>query len=347
MISFSSPEVSVVMACYNSAAFLDEAIQSILCQTFTNFELIVIDDASTDGTSDIVQDYCAKDSRIIYYRLDTNSGPANARNIGIELSSGKWIANLDSDDIALPNRLRLQVAFARSNPDIILLGSGCIEIDAIGTPIQEYKYPLCHPELVDRLEKVGGFFPHSSCLYCRETLNRIGGFNSLYIRSQDYDLWLRLSEAGYIACLSQPLIKLRRHNGCISNHDAGRTQVIYGLAARICHSLRLMNADDPSGLDEPDWLDFINWLTNQPHVKHVFQMALIKSELKQTWRSNKKRPFLMQGVDFTKSVFSHPIKSIRIAQHIICGSNLATKLAYDWIRLKKSTGSTSNGKSLE
>lgn len=333
------PKVSVIMACYNSATFLEEAIKSIMGQTFTDFEFIIVDDASTDGTSEIIRSYSTKDPRIVLRRLDINNGPANARNIAIDASRGKWIANLDSDDVALPNRLELQIAFAESNPDIVLLGAGCTEIDASGSSLKTFKYPLIHRQLVKRLERLGAFFPHSSCLYKTINLNRVGGFNTRFVRSQDTDLCLRLSEVGRIACLSQPLIKLRKHQASISNYGGGRPSLIYGTAARVCHFLRLMEAQDPSKLIDSNWFEFINWLTIQLQRRGVFEVALTKSELKRIWKSDKiQRPRIQRAVDFAKTVFSQQKYCLRIAQAKFFGSNLSAQLARKWIDVKNNSG---------
>ena len=118
------PLVSVVMPVFNGEKFLVEAIESILSQTFTDFELIIVDDGSTDGSADIIRAYAEQDSRIRFVQLAENMGEAGARNAGIAVASGKYIAAMDCDDISLPERLRMQVEFLESTSPIDGVGSG-------------------------------------------------------------------------------------------------------------------------------------------------------------------------------------------------------------------------------
>jgi glycosyltransferase involved in cell wall biosynthesis len=109
------------MPVYNCELYIKEAIYSILNQTFTDYELIIIDDCSTDSTADIIKDY--SDSRIIFFEKDSNSGYTNSLNYGLSVAKGEYIARMDGDDISLPTRLEKQVHFLNSNPDIVLCGT--------------------------------------------------------------------------------------------------------------------------------------------------------------------------------------------------------------------------------
>ena len=117
-----APLVSVLMPVYKTALYLREAMDSILTQTFTDFELIVLDDCSPDNAEDVLSEY--NDSRIVRYRGENNQGLANVLNIGIEMAQGKYIARMDSDDISLPDRLRVQVDYLECHPDIDLCSCG-------------------------------------------------------------------------------------------------------------------------------------------------------------------------------------------------------------------------------
>ncbi|MHB8130909.1 MAG: glycosyltransferase family 2 protein, partial [Mobilitalea sp.] len=118
------PEVSVLMSCYNASRWLSEAVDSILRQTFENFEFILIDDGSTDNTWEIIQKYRAQDKRIIAL-LKKNTGLADSLNIGLNEAKGEWVARLDADDISLPERLFEQFKFVQKNNKVGLLGAGC------------------------------------------------------------------------------------------------------------------------------------------------------------------------------------------------------------------------------
>ena len=117
-----APLVSVVMPLYNGERYLAEAIESILSQTFADFEFIIVDDGSTDGSAGIIRDYAARDSRVKVKQLARNSGEAAARNAGIALARGQFVAGMDSDDISLPDRLRAQASFLENNPEVGAVG---------------------------------------------------------------------------------------------------------------------------------------------------------------------------------------------------------------------------------
>lgn len=335
MLSSRNADVSVIMACHNSSEFLDEAIRSILEQTLTNFEFIIIDDASTDNTTEIIKTYAAGDRRIVYQSLSVNSGPAVARNKGLEIARGKWIAILDSDDLAFPNRLELQLQHVDSHSGVVLLGSSCIEIDSAGTLIKKHEYPYHHEALVKRLETIGAFFSHSSSFYMKECVNRIGNYNKRLVPSEDYDLWLRLSEIGQVACISLPLIKLRNHQKSISNDNQRRTQTMNCVAAGVCHFLRLRNVNDPSRLDNSDWFRFIDWLVAELEQKGYFHKIRFHYDLRQAWYSGRSRTRLRSGFDFIKLAMAHPSHLSKIALQSFFDSTLLPELADEWIQLSK------------
>lgn len=117
------PLIYVVMSCYNREKYVVEAIESILNQTYTNFEFIIIDDCSTDNTFEIVKEYAKKDNRILALKNDKNYCYVHSLNKGIEIAKGKYIARMDDDDISLPERFEKQVEFLEKNEDIIALGT--------------------------------------------------------------------------------------------------------------------------------------------------------------------------------------------------------------------------------
>ncbi|GAH00514.1 unnamed protein product, partial [marine sediment metagenome] len=129
-------KVSAIMANYNKAEYLPEAIESILSQTHANLELIIIDDCSTDGSKKIIESYASKDCRIYPIFNNKNEGPPVSRNKGLKIASGKYIAILDSDDIALPRRLDIQYNFLEKHPEFFLVGGGAIDINEDGKEIR-------------------------------------------------------------------------------------------------------------------------------------------------------------------------------------------------------------------
>jgi len=131
------PSVSVIMSVYNGERYLREAIDSILTQTYTDFEFVIINDASTDASSGILAKYATHDSRIILLQNDTNLGLTKSLNIGLRLARGRYIARQDADDISLPHRFERQVRYLDEHPETMLLGAQCLLIDAQGMPIAD------------------------------------------------------------------------------------------------------------------------------------------------------------------------------------------------------------------
>jgi glycosyltransferase involved in cell wall biosynthesis len=251
----------VIMACHNSSRFLAEAVASVLSQTFGEFELIVVDDASTDQTVEIANRFRAHDRRISVLSLPERSGPAAARNAGIMVARGAWLGILDSDDVAVPNRFEEQIKLAAGNGDLVMIGSSSVSIDANGGELKAHSYPTTHGRLVRRLERMGALPPHSSLLYKRNIVKRLAGFNSRYPQSEDYDLWLRLSESGRLASVDKPLVRIRKHESNMSDVQGGSLQTQFGVVAAVCHFLRVNRWPDPSTTgSEAAWQQFVSWV---------------------------------------------------------------------------------------
>ena len=138
------PLISVVMPVYNGEKFLAEAIDSILAQTYTDFEFIIVDDGSKDHSTEIINDYAKRDPRVRLVQLAENSGVASARNAGIAAARGKYIASMDSDDISLPERLRMQAEFLEANPKIDGVGVGGKQVHEDLSPIFSFRLPQPH-----------------------------------------------------------------------------------------------------------------------------------------------------------------------------------------------------------
>ena len=203
----TTPTITVLMSCYNASKFLNEAIESVLAQTFTDFEFIVIDDGSTDDTLALLRRYAVRDARIVLLEK-SNTGLTDSLIQAMALAQGPWLARLDADDRAAPDRLDKQMSFLERHPEVVLLGTGCRLIDATGKPGRAYTYPAHHAALLAQLTGCRSSFPHSSAVFHRQTALDVGGYNRRFRHSQDVDLWLRLSRAGTIACLPEPLVAI-------------------------------------------------------------------------------------------------------------------------------------------
>jgi glycosyltransferase involved in cell wall biosynthesis len=239
-----SPEVSVLMAVYNSERWLAEAIESVLSQTFTDFEFLIVNDGSTDQSSVIINRYAEQDSRICVFNKP-NTGLADSLNYGIMHAKGQWIARIDADDLCMPDRLRKQMEVAQSVEDIVLIGTGLTLIDDCSTPLRTYRYPPQHEMLLQSLTSGGKFFAHSSALYRTRSVRDVGGYRTRIRRSQDRDLWLRLSEKGRFFCVEASLVQIRKHSGQISHDENGERQLVDSHVAMVSYWLRRAGQADP------------------------------------------------------------------------------------------------------
>lgn len=210
-----TPKLTVLMAVYNGERFLRDAVESILNQTFCDFEFLIINDGSTDGTRDILLSY--QDQRIRLVENECNIGLTKSLNIGLALARGEYIARQDADDISYPNRLQKQLEFLEAHTEVMLLGTQMRTIDKNNFPIG-YVFPkavtdfgCCWQMTLDSA------FIHTSVMFKNSfILNKYGGYNDKFITGQDAELWLRISKEHKIANLPQVLVAHRSHSGCVS-----------------------------------------------------------------------------------------------------------------------------------
>jgi glycosyltransferase involved in cell wall biosynthesis len=202
----SGPRVSVVMSVYNAERYLARALDSILRQSFNDFEFIVIDDGSIDHSASIVETHA--DSRVKLIRNLTNAGQTRSLNIGVNLAAGDYIVRHDADDISAPDRIRFQFEFMESHPFVGLLGSAYQVIDNEERVLDVALLPQGDTELKSRLLE-GNIFCHGSVMIRRTVLDKVGGYREQFPVTQDYDLWLRLAEHCELANLPEILYSLR------------------------------------------------------------------------------------------------------------------------------------------
>jgi glycosyltransferase involved in cell wall biosynthesis len=205
------PAISVLMPVHNSERFVREAIQSILAQTFTDFELVVIDDGSTDTSLHIIQSF--SDRRIVRLRNEANLGLPATLNRGISVARGQYIARNDADDLSQPRRLQDQFEFLETHPDTGLLGTAIQVIDSSGKAHRPGLFPTQNSVLQWRL-LFSNPFAHSSVMYRRDLVRQLGGYRPMV--GEDHDLWLRISRQTSLANLPQKLIRLRRYPGTLT-----------------------------------------------------------------------------------------------------------------------------------
>ncbi len=253
------PAISVCMPVYNAERYVAEAVESILHQTLGDFEFLIVDDGSTDGSRRILEGYAARDPRI---RLTSrpNTGYLVALNEMLAGARGEFIARMDADDVALPERFERQVSYLRAHPEVLALGSRILLVDPDGAPLTEMCEEQDH-EGIDRAHLEGHVvICHPTVMARAEAMRRVGGYRPEYYTAEDLDLWLRLAEIGRLANLPEALVKYRQHFQSIGNAQRARQEAAAvravadarrrrGLSQDAPMAARASTRPDPTGLD--------------------------------------------------------------------------------------------------
>ena len=189
------PKVSVLMGAYNCAPYLAEALDSVLNQTFDDFEVVIVNDGSKDNSAEIIKEYAEKDSRIVFIENDRNHGLAYTLNHGLEYVQGEYIIRMDGDDISKPERFERLVAAAKEHPDFDVIGSGCDLFDETG--VWGEFVPLYVPDKLDAVMQ--RTLSHATVIMKTASLKAVGGYDTSTdnARAEDYDLWCRMVKNGY------------------------------------------------------------------------------------------------------------------------------------------------------
>ena len=209
----SDPKVTVLMSVYNGEKYLRKAIESILKQTFTDFEFLIINDGSTDYSGEIFRSY--SDPRIRFVSNSANRGLTRSLNTGLKLAKGEYVARIDADDVAFQNRLQVQVAFLDAHLDVCLLGGSYEVIDENGV-VMSTEQVLADPLSIRFCLLFDNPVCHSSVMFRRSAVLEVGGYDENVRIGQDFDLWNRLVTRGKIVQMDKPLVQLRRHNESVS-----------------------------------------------------------------------------------------------------------------------------------
>ena len=196
------------MAAYNAAATVGDALESIRSQRYADWELLVVDDASTDDTRRILDAFATSEPRARVIHRDANAGLASCLNLALREARGGLVARMDADDQALPERFSLQVKFLDDHPEIAILGGGAQVIDRDGAAISQIHRPEEHDDLAARIYLENPFV-HPTVMARRNVFEELGGYDTTLRRGQDYDLWLRAYRRFRMHNLPQPLINYR------------------------------------------------------------------------------------------------------------------------------------------
>lgn len=224
----NNPKITVLMSVYNGDRYLKEAIDSILAQTFTDFEFLIIDDASTDGSFKIISEYT--DNRLISIQNNNNLGLAKSLNIGVKIAKGEYIARMDADDVSKPERFEIQSNFLRNNLEIGVVGSWTEVIDEQGRKVDKWDLNLSSEQLYYLLH-FKNCLTHSSVMIRKAILLEAGGYDESIINAQDFELWNRLIKVTKIAILKETLVKWRKIE--ISDKEKQKKQ-----RATVCRVLK-------------------------------------------------------------------------------------------------------------
>ena len=341
----STPRVSVAMVTRNVERFLPEAIESILNQTFTDLEFVIVDFGSTDASKSIILSYQQSDPRIKFHEIPTCS-LADARNASCFLSVGRYIAIMDADDIAVQDRLERQLAFLERHPEVGALGGATELIDHAGQVSRTLSYPCGNSEIQKGLL--------TTCPLCnptvvirRDIFAAVGGFRNL-APAEDYDLWLRVSEHCELANLSNIVLRYRIHPHQESQRNI-RQQMLGQLVARATADLRRSGKPDPLnsvreinlellltlGVSEERWqralvtryrqviettllagdysagLKLVAEILDSSDWKHVETWQIAEIWLESAWLYWGKREFLRSGASIGRAILVRPLVMAR------------------------------------
>lgn len=259
------------MCVFNAENWVQKSIESVIAQDYNNWEFIIVNDGSTDNTKKIIESYLIKDNRIKIFNKE-NSGLTKSLNYGFKRCNGKYIARLDADDVCLPNRLSTQNNFLQQNPEVVLCGSYHYEKNEETNKLKLCKYPKSNKELKNNLLNVKKFFSHSSSIFLKNSVKDFEGYSEKFKKTQDFDLWLKLSSVGKIACIDKPLVEILKHHKSISKSDKGFNQYSYGIVAASSYLIyEQKNIWLDKIMDEKTWdnmmQDANDIIQSEPYVK--------------------------------------------------------------------------------
>lgn len=247
----SAPLISVILPVYNGGEYLAQAVESVLTQTFADFELIIINDGSTDNSWEIIQNYAREDGRIKAF-AQANKGLVATLNRGLAKARGVYLARMDSDDICFAHRFAAQVEALEARPELGVLGGALALIDGKGRIVSKQTYPR-GKRLKERL-LYGSLLCHPLAMGRTELFRSAGGYRAYYRHCEDYDLWLRLSRLTELDNLTDTLLFYRVHEANITNKHAA-AQIFGTLVAQGVYLIALRTGRDiteelaPPGVD--------------------------------------------------------------------------------------------------
>jgi len=306
------------MPVFNGERYLAEAIKSIQRQSFTDWELLVIDDGSSDRSAAIVSQFSIRDHRVrgIY---KANSGLTDTLNLGLSIARGKWLARMDQDDLAAKNRISSQLKAVKERNPLVLVGSNFSTITAETKSIRHYRLPTTHRSLVKRLQTMRGFFPHSSALFEVRKAISVGGYDREALFNEDWDLWLRLSEMGEIGSVPKDLVTIRKHGDQMTKNSGEISPIAEAFVSTVIHHMRHSRRTDINQ-DEIRRGEIRGQVLVSRHFHHFFEISdFQKVVVEKTFDFRQARSILKLLVT--------PIQLIRLIRFVMVGTKSPRKVA--------------------
>lgn len=242
----TTPAISVAMSVYNGERFLAEAIDSILAQSFTDFEFLILDDGSTDSSRTIIEQFAAHDSRIKPVFRE-NRGLIASLNQLLAEARAPLIARMDADDISHPDRFTRQISFLAGHPDHGVVGTWSQDMDEHGRdhPAPGHEHPTTHEGVVHALDNDLQVLCHPAVMYRRDVVRSVGGYHTAFRHCEDLDLWLRLASVTRIANIPERLLYYRHYEDQVSSRHAVEQQIGAAIA-RAAYEERKAGRPDPT-----------------------------------------------------------------------------------------------------
>jgi Glycosyl transferase family 2 len=262
------------MAVFNGERFIEQAVTSVLNQTLTDLELVVLDDGSTDRTPELLDELSSQDPRVVVHR-HPNRGRTASLNEGVRHARAPLVARLDADDVCLPERLASQCEFLARHERVALVGGAVRLIDDGGRAFEESRYPVSDAEIRSAFAYTTPFV-HSSVMFRRSAFDQVGGYRECFAETEDLDLWLRLAENHELANLPEAVIEYRLHADQASVRKL-ELQTLCLVAARL--SARARAEGNPDPLDGVEAIDQ-DWLLSQGIDRREIVTATVTSA---TW----------------------------------------------------------------
>jgi glycosyltransferase involved in cell wall biosynthesis len=319
------PAVTVLMAVRNEEARVASAIEKLISQHYRDFELLIVDDGSTDRTVEVIERVGDEKIRLVRRH---HAGQTAALNVGLSLARGDLVARHDADDISRPQRLARQVEFLAANPSVAIVGSAVVLVTDTGHTLAKYVYPPDHKSLVQRLNRVVNPLPHSSIMFRRREILALGGYQELYSKAQDYDLYLRVAEHHQLASIPEALCVLRHSLTSLSFRDGGGEQWKEAVLAYL-----LSVARRELGIDlvtRKDWSRILSaydrWFSLSPFPSRAHSLEA-RRRAKLSWS---KRQYVTAAFDVARAFACDPAWPLRRSRWAT--ADLALLRGRCWIR---------------